>query len=115
MMNQTNEALTDFQRKVYEACSQIPAGKVSTYGLLAKAISCGSAQAVGQALKVNPFAPEVPCHRVVKTDRSIGGFFGQREGAEVTRKVNLLKEEGVKFDERGRVAQGQLWAFSREG
>jgi methylated-DNA-[protein]-cysteine S-methyltransferase len=95
---------TTFQKKVYEACSRIPAGKVTTYGRLAKEIGCGSARAVGQALRVNPFAPEVPCHRVVKADGSLGGFYGKTEGPELRRKEKLLREEGVKFDPDGRVA-----------
>jgi methylated-DNA-[protein]-cysteine S-methyltransferase len=96
--------VTPFQKKVYEACSRIPKGKVATYGSLAERIECTSPRAVGQALKKNPFAPEVPCHRVVKSDRSLGGFYGQIEGPEVVRKRNLLLEEGVRFDEDGKVA-----------
>ena len=104
---------TTFQKKVYDACRLIPKGKVSTYGSLAKAIGCGSAQAVGQALRVNPFAPEVPCHRVVKSDGSLGGFYGQSEGAELTRKLNLLKQEGVRFDAEGWVAAVYIWEFTK--
>jgi methylated-DNA-[protein]-cysteine S-methyltransferase len=103
---------TPFQTKVYEACRRIPRGKVSTYGSLARGIGCGSAQAVGQALRRNPFAPEVPCHRVVASDRAIGGFSGQRGGAEIHRKVALLREEGVGFDAEGRVDASCLWEIS---
>lgn len=102
---------TTFQKKVYEACSRIPAGKVTTYGRLAKEIGCGSARAVGQALRVNPFAPEVPCHRVVKADGSLGGFYGQTEGPEVLRKGQLLAQEGVDFDNPDKVAIACLWDF----
>lgn len=102
---------TPFQQCVYDACSRIPAGKVGTYGGLARAIGCGSARAVGQALRKNPFAPRVPCHRVVKTDRSLGGFSGHREGAEVARKRNLLLGEGVVFEANGRVDPDRVWTF----
>lgn len=95
--------VTTFQKTVYDACRAIPKGKVTTYAGLAKKIHCGSPRAVGQALKRNPFAPEVPCHRVVKSDRGLGGFYGHTEGPEVTRKRNLLIAEGVRFDEQGRV------------
>ena len=71
----------------------VPAGTTITYGELARRIGCRSAQAVGQALKRNPFAPEVPCHRVVAADGSMCGYFGKREGEMVERKRRLLNEE----------------------
>ena len=51
---------TDFEIRVFETIRRIPTGKVTTYGSLARELGCGSSQAVGQALKRNPFAPEVP-------------------------------------------------------
>lgn len=83
---------------MYAACSQIPAGRVSTYGELARALD-SSARAVGGALRKNPFAPVVPCHRVVASDGSLGGFSGVwRAGApELLRKEALLRSEGVCF------------------
>ena len=89
----STEGLTDFQRRVYIALLDIPAGTTITYGELARRIGCRSAQAVGQALKRNPFAPEVPCHRVVAADGSLGGYNGAREGAELERKRQLLESE----------------------
>ena len=89
--------ITRFQRKVYDAAILVPKGKVTTYGLLAKAIGCGSCRAVGQALRRNPFAPKVPCHRVIATDLSTGGFQGQGAGKAVQRKLRMLKNEGVEF------------------
>lgn len=71
----------------------VPAGATITYGELAQRIGCRSAQAVGQALKRNPFAPHVPCHRVVGANGSIGGYFGKREGDMIERKRRLLNEE----------------------
>lgn len=71
----------------------VPAGATITYGELARRIGCRSAQAVGQALKHNPFAPEVPCHRVIAANGSLGGYFGEREGEMVERKRRLLNEE----------------------
>jgi len=52
---------------------------------------------VAQALKRNPFAPRVPCHRVIASDLSIGGFRGKRRGPEVETKLGLLAAEGVRF------------------
>ena len=71
----------------------VPAGATITYGELARRIGCRSAQAVGQALKRNPFAPDVPCHRVVGANGSLGGYFGEREGEMIERKRKLLNEE----------------------
>lgn len=98
-MNQaiSTSGVTDFQMQVYEACKDIPEGMVSTYKYLAEAIGCNSSRAVGQALKRNPFAPEVPCHRVIKTDLSLGGFFGVDTGPEVERKKKRLEAEGIIF------------------
>ena len=85
--------ITPFQRRVYLELLNIPAGRTITYGELAKRIGCRSAQAVGQALKRNPFAPEIPCHRVVAAGGSIGGYLGKREGEMIERKRKLLKDE----------------------
>ena len=85
--------ITPFQRRVYLELLNIPAGETITYGELARRIGCRSAQAVGQALKRNPFAPDVPCHRVVAADGSLGGYFGQREGEQVEHKRQLLEKE----------------------
>jgi methylated-DNA-[protein]-cysteine S-methyltransferase len=86
--------VTSFATKVYELCSQIPAGKVSTYGAIALALD-SSPRAVGQALRCNPFAPKVPCHRVVASDGRIGGFMGVTTGKEIERKIKLLGKEGI--------------------
>jgi O-6-methylguanine DNA methyltransferase len=64
-----------FYRKVWLECAKIPAGETKTYGWVAKKIGHpGAARAVGQALAKNPFAPEIPCHRVVRGDGSLGGY-----------------------------------------
>lgn len=85
--------ITEFQRKVYLELLRVPRGETISYGELARRIGCRSAQAVGQALKRNPFAPDVPCHRVVASDGGIGGFHGQREGEMIEKKMRLLEEE----------------------
>ena len=92
------DKVTLFQRKVYNTITQIPIGKVATYKQVAKAIGCKSCQAVGQALKKNPFAPEVPCHRVISSDLTIGGFYGQVAGVQIEKKFKLLIDEGIEFE-----------------
>lgn len=88
-----DKSITDFQRKVYLALLDVPRGETISYKELGLRIGCRSAQAIGQALKRNPFAPEVPCHRVIASDGSIGGFHGQRDGGMIEKKIRLLEEE----------------------
>lgn len=106
-----SQAITNFQFRVYELLNRIPKGKVVTYAILAKALNCKSCQAVGGALKRNPFAPEVPCHRVVKSDLTIGGFCGETDGPQIAKKRALLVSEGVQFDSQGKVKSDYLYYF----
>ena len=85
--------ITEFQRKVYLALLDVPRGATISYKELGERIGCRSPQAIGQALKRNPFAPHVPCHRVIASDGSIGGFYGQRDGEMIDTKRKLLLEE----------------------
>ena len=95
--------VTPFQQKVYDAARAIPAGKVTSYAGLARRIGCKSSRAVGQALRRNPFAPEVPCHRIIRSDGTLGGFGGAVSGPRLVAKRRLLKHEGVTFLPNGRV------------
>lgn len=84
-----------FKEKVYDATARIPEGRVATYGQIAEIIGCpGGSRAVGNALHVNPYAPVVPCHRVVASDGSLAKHFGAG-GPEV--QYARLKPEGVVF------------------
>jgi methylated-DNA-[protein]-cysteine S-methyltransferase len=104
---------TAFEKRVWTALCQIPQGSVTTYGLLAAHLGT-SARAVGNALRRNPFAPEVPCHRVVATGGALGGFKGRwprdGEGITITEKRTLLRGEGVRFDAEGAKVLGTPWA-----
>src|SRR5437764_15011847 len=88
--------------EVYNLCSQIPAGNVSTYKYIADYLHT-SPRLVGQALKNNSFlSSQVPCHRVIASNYFIGGYYGEwGEGEKVTTKRKLLAEEGVYFDKQG--------------
>lgn len=85
--------ITEFQRKVYLELLNVPSGTTITYSELAQRIGCRSAQAVGQALKRNPFAPDVPCHRVIATNGSLGGYNGEKTGEMLDLKKKFLEEE----------------------
>jgi len=105
--------VTPFRRRVYDTLCEVPAGQVTTYGRLAAAIGCRSARAVGGALRANPFAPRVPCHRVIAADLTLGGFSGAMAGAAVTRKRRMLEAEGVRFVNGCLADPDRLYAFSR--
>ncbi len=98
---------TAFQQRVYDAVRLVPRGRVATYRQVADAVGCGCCRAIGQALKRNPCAPHVPCHRVIATDLTLGGFNGRRNGPALLRKQRLLAEEGVVF-RAGKLADRHL-------
>lgn len=107
--------LTPFRKTVLSLLCAIPPGQYTTYGALSAHITSVSpkptcARAVGNALRNNPFAPAVPCHRVLASDGRIGGFGGDwgEEGRFAGEKVRLLREEGVRFDGKGKVL-GEVW------
>ena len=82
-----------FYQAVWKACAEIPKGEVRTYGWIAKRIGKPrSARAVGQALGQNPFAPTVPCHRVVGAD---GRLTGYSAAGGVAEKRRMLLAEGA--------------------
>jgi len=101
--------ISEFRRKVYDALLDVPEGYVTTYGALARRIGCASAQAIGGALRHNPFAPRVPCHRVLASDGSIGGFSGHRHGPDIARKIALLRSEGILLDDDGNLLDKMRW------
>ena len=90
--------------RVYTKLLQVPEGKVTTYGDLAKAVGLENGQRViGTIMKKNPFPGIVPCHRVVKSDGKIGGFaYGERI------KSQMLVKEGIK------IKDGKIVDFAKE-
>ncbi|TDZ17660.1 Methylated-DNA--protein-cysteine methyltransferase [Colletotrichum orbiculare MAFF 240422] len=105
---------TQFEKRVWTALCQVPKGHVTTYAILAAHLK-SSPRAVGNALRRNPFAPEVPCHRVVATGGALGGFKGKwprnGEGVTLDEKRSLLRKEGIKIDSSGRVLGSPFVAF----
>ena len=85
------KAYTPFQQAVWLACMTIPEGQTRSYKWIAESIGRpGAVRAVGSALGRNPFAPIVPCHRVIKSDGTPGGFSGP---GGLKTKIELLKKE----------------------
>ena len=71
------KAYPPFYQKVWAACARIPKGETRTYGWIAKQIGRpNAARAVGRALGANPFAPAIPCHRVIGADGRLTGYSG---------------------------------------
>ena len=79
-----------FSQKVWALTARVPQGKVVTYADIARKLNSRAYRAVGNALNHNPFAPQVPCHRVVGSDGSLTGFAGG-----LNAKERMLKDEGV--------------------
>ena len=86
---------TEFQLKVWAYLRKIPRGSVRTYSQVAKDIGKPRAtRAVANAIGKNPYAPKIPCHRVIRSDGSLGGYSGK--GGVKTKRF-LLKKEGIKL------------------
>ncbi len=84
---------TKFQLKVWAYLCKIPRGRVKTYSQVAKAIGKPLAvRAVANAIGKNPYAPKIPCHRVIRSDGSLGGYSGK--GGVKTKRF-LLQKEGI--------------------
>jgi len=87
---------TAFRRRVWDALAMIPVGESRTYGEIARQL--GSApRAIGGACGANPIALIIPCHRVVGSQGSLGGFMGVTEGNPIDIKRWLLTHEGYRF------------------
>ena len=100
----THPTLTPYRKRLYSTLCSVPRGRYTTYAAMSSFLA-SSARAVGSGMRNNPFAPEVPCHRVLAADGSIGGFCGSwgKDGEHASEKIKLLRDEGVRFDGRGKV------------
>ena len=88
--------MISFAEKVWRAVQNIRKGKVKTYKEIAKIIGKPRAyRAVGNVLNKNSHAPKVPCHRVVRSDSSLGGYAGG-----VKKKIKFLEKEGIEIEKR---------------
>lgn len=93
--------LSAYQQAILRILAEVPKGKVTTYGDLAKELSKrdpkwspDASRAVGTTMRNNLCGPQIPCHRVIKSDGGVGNFRGGAEGA-VEEKIGMLRDEGV--------------------
>ena len=100
-----------FNQKVWALTALVPLGRLTTYGEIARALGTTSYRAVGNALNKNPYAPGVPCHRVVGSDGSLTGF-----AAGLDKKRRMLAREGIRLKPNGRVDLAEtLFRFTDGG
>jgi len=117
--SKTGKPVTLHQWAVYDHVRKIPVGKVTTYKDICDALGTGSPRSVGSALRNNPFAPFVPCHRIIASNHFIGGFDGEWRGkidmndtkSNVQKKIRMLAKEGVGFSSEGIMLGGEkmIW------
>lgn len=99
-----------FDEKIWSLMRKIPKGRVTTYKILAQQINSRAYRAVGNACRRNPYAPLVPCHRVVNSDGGIGGFSGATSGKQIRKKIRMLRKEGVHV-RKGRIVNFEKALF----
>lgn len=95
-----------FSERCYSLLRRVPKGKVTTYKALAHTLGTKAYRAVGTAMNKNPYAPEVPCHRVVKSNGEVGGF---AHGTK--KKIEMLKNEGVPIKD-GRIENFEKYLYN---
>ena len=83
----------NFNENCYNILRKVPKGKVTTYKALAEAMNTKAYRAVGNAMNKNPYAPEVPCHRVINANGELGGY---AQG--IQKKIQMLKAEGIEIN-----------------
>lgn len=92
-----------FNEECYDKLRKVPTGKITTYKDLAHALGTRAYRAVGNAMNKNPYAPEVPCHRVVNSDGRVGGYLRGEKA-----KIEMLKSEGIE------IADGKIKNFKNK-
>ena len=98
----------NFNQQCYELLSQIPKGKISTYKQIAKILNTKAYRAVGNAMAKNPNPIVIPCHRVIKSDGSIGGY-----ALGISKKISLLIREGIPI-QKGKIVYYEKYAYTFE-
>ena len=83
----------NFNKRCYQKLALIPKGMISTYAEIAKSLNSSAYRAVGNAMAKNPHPIDVPCHRIIKSDGTLGGY-----ALGISKKIQLLKKEGITND-----------------
>lgn len=83
---------SSFYESCYKVLRKVPKGKITTYKEIARALNSKAYRAVGTAMNKNPYAPQVPCHRVINSNGELGGF-----ASGLKDKIKLLKSEGIEI------------------
>ena len=96
------------QQKTIEMMKKIPKGRITTYKILAHSMGTNAYRAVGTCVRKNPYATAVPCHRVVKSDGTIGQYSGS---GGTKAKIKLLKKEGIVISNRKINLKKYLYKF----
>ena len=96
-MNTTNKLKSMFFKQAWKICAKLPKGKITTYKEIANAMGSRAYRAIGQAMHNNPHYPKVPCHRVVASDGTLGGF-----AYPLKEKIARLKKDGIEV-KNGRI------------
>ena len=99
--------MTSLAEKTYQLLKKVPRGRVTTYKALAAAVHTKGYRAIGQFMKHNPYAPEVPCHRVVASDGTIGGFMAKKAVQKLQKKYGCCARREYKY-------QGKKFLLSRK-
>ncbi len=97
----------NFAQKVLQLTKRIPRGKVTTYKEIARELNSKAYRAVGTALKNNKNPIKIPCHRVINSDGSVGGYSGKKNSK---KKIKLLLKEGVKI-KNNKIEKKYLYRF----
>ena len=82
----------NFNKRCYKKLVLIPEGMISTYAEIAKSLDSKAYRAVGNAMANNPHPISIPCHRIIKSDGTLGGY-----ALGISKKIQLLKKEGIKI------------------
>ena len=98
----------NFTEQCYQLISEIPKGKISTYKEIANALNTKAYRAVGKAMAKNPNIINVPCHRIIRSNGSVGGY-----SLGVNKKISLLKKEGITIKNRKVVNYNQIIYYLR--
>ncbi len=83
---------SSFNERCYQILLKVPKGKITTYKEIAHILHSKAYRAVGNAMNKNPYAPQVPCHRVINSDGTIGGFANGQ-----SKKAKMLRQEGIEI------------------